>query len=472
MAFSGDIRRPVVAGTFYPGSSEALRGMVDDFLARAVRVGPEPVALVSPHAGYVYSGHVAGAAFKQAEGAEYEAVVILGANHTDPLGHGAAVWTRGAFATPLGDVPVDADLAQALMDADGRITAQRGPHLREHSIEVQLPFLQRVQPGRAFVPIVVCDPSLENCQALADALARTLKGRRALLVASSDLSHYPAYEDAVRVDRASLNAVLTLDPLALDAAIDESMALGLPNLHTCMCGEGPVKTVMLYARTMGAKADIVKYANSGDVEVGDKRQVVGYGAVRFAPSAQAGGDELTAEDKAVLLRIARQTLSDYLGHGRRPAASTSSPALLAPRATFVTLRTRETGELRGCRGEIAARMPLIESVQHNAIASAVDDPRFEPVTASEVPRLHIEISVLTPMKPIRPQDVEVGRHGLMIVKGRHSGLLLPQVPVEQGWDRETFLRGLCRKAWLPDQAWQDKDAQLLAFEACVFGEPE
>ncbi len=183
-------------------------------------------------------------------------------------------------------------------------------------------------------------------------------------------------------------------------------------------------------------------------------------------------DELTTEDKHVLLQAARQTLTEYLTHGQRPKIEPQSPALQAPRATFVTLRVRETGELRGCRGEIVARLPLLESVQNNAIASAVDDPRFYPVTAAEVPGLHIEISVLTPMVPIQPHEVEVGRHGLMIVKGRHSGLLLPQVPVEQGWDRETFLRGLCRKAWLPESAWQDKETQLFAFEATVFGEEE
>jgi hypothetical protein len=256
--------------------------MVDALLAQEKKAGPPPIALVSPHAGYVYSGHVAAAAFKQAEGTSYNAVIVLGTNHTDPLGQGLALWPAGAFATPLGNVPIDQELAQALLDADHRLTAQRGPHLREHSIEVQLPFLQRVQPGHSFVPIVVCDPSLENCQALAAALVKVLANRQVLIIASSDLSHYPAYAEAVRVDRACLDAVLSLDPLALDAAIEQAMDQRIPNLHTCMCGEGPVKTLMLYARMVGAQADLVKYANSGDVSIGDKHQVVGYGAVRFA----------------------------------------------------------------------------------------------------------------------------------------------------------------------------------------------
>jgi AmmeMemoRadiSam system protein B len=285
MGGSGDIRRPVVAGTFYPGAREELRAIVDSLLAHAIKTGPEPVALVSPHAGYVYSGHVAAEAFKQAEGVDYDALIVLGTNHTDPFGQGLAVWARGAFSTPLGDVPIDTQLAQALIDTDSRLADQHGPHLREHSIEVQLPFLQRVQPGKAFVPIVVCDTSLDSCQALADALVRVLRDCKALIVASSDLSHYPAYDDAVRSDRASLDAVLSLDPHALDATIQDTLKLGLPNLHTCMCGEGPIKTAMLYARAIGAKADVIKYANSGDVEHGNRWQVVGYGAVRFARSA-------------------------------------------------------------------------------------------------------------------------------------------------------------------------------------------
>ncbi len=463
------IRRPAVAGQFYPGDPDDLRSMVDGFLAQAVKSGPDPVALVSPHAGYVFSGHVAAHAFKQAEGVDYDAIVVLGTDHR-PVSRGCSIWPEGAYATPLGDVPVDSELARALMDANDSIQYNREAHLPEHSIEVQLPFLQRVQPGIKFVPILVSDTRLQNCESLAGTLASTLKDRKALVVASSDLSHYPAYTDAVRVDRATLAAVVSLDPLALQASTEECMEEGVPELHTCMCGTGPVTATMLYARATGAEqVDVLKYANSGDVAYGDKQGVVGYGAVRFAHGM---APSLAAEEKELLLRHVRETLTDYLGKGEKPAFSTRSPALLQPRATFVTLRVRETGELRGCRGEIVARQPLMDSVQNMAIASATDDPRFMPVTVGEVPGLHIEISALTPMKPIKPEEVVVGRHGLMIVKGHNSGLLLPQVPVEQGWDREKFLRGLCQKAWLPENVWKAKDAQLYAFEAEVWGEPE
>jgi len=181
---------------------------------------------------------------------------------------------------------------------------------------------------------------------------------------------------------------------------------------------------------------------------------------------------LAAEDKQALLRLARQTLNDYLGKGTRPDLEPTLPALLQPRAAFVTLRVRETGALRGCVGEVIAREPLWECVMNMAVAAATGDPRFPPVQVDELPGLHIEISALTPMKPIKPEQVVVGRHGLMIVRGLERGLLLPQVPVEQGWDREEFLRGLCHKAWLPENAWKAKDAQLYAFEAEVWGEEE
>lgn len=179
---------------------------------------------------------------------------------------------------------------------------------------------------------------------------------------------------------------------------------------------------------------------------------------------------LSDEEKRLLLDLARQALNDYLGEGTVPGWETDAPALLEPRATFVTLRRRGSGDLRGCRGECQPQRPLIEAVVHMAIASAIDDSRFPPVTIDEVPELSIHISALTPMRPIDPEDVEVGRHGLWLVSDRGSGLLLPEVPVRFGWDRQQFLRGVCRKAGLPDDAWKADYTQLYGFESEVWGE--
>jgi len=180
---------------------------------------------------------------------------------------------------------------------------------------------------------------------------------------------------------------------------------------------------------------------------------------------------LTKEDKRALLALARQRLQEHLDRREPAAVSADSDALLEHRPTFVTWRT-STGELRGCIGEVIAQRPLVESVARMAVASGTQDPRFPSITAQELPHLKVEISALTPITPIAPDRVEVGRHGLMISKGHSSGLLLPQVPIEQGWNREEFLRGLCHKAGLPADAWRDSDVQLHSFEAEVWGEED
>ena len=181
---------------------------------------------------------------------------------------------------------------------------------------------------------------------------------------------------------------------------------------------------------------------------------------------------ISIEDRQTLLRVARETLRDYLGKGESAGHRTGSPALLEPRAAFVTLWTRVTEELRGCRGEPFARRPLIESVTSMVIASATDDPRFPPVTIEEVPGLRIEINALTPIAPIRIEEIEVGRHGLVITRGPQAGLLLPEVPVRYGWSAEEFLDALCEKAGLPAGAWRAQGIELYGFEAEAWGEEE
>lgn len=191
-----------------------------------------------------------------------------------------------------------------------------------------------------------------------------------------------------------------------------------------------------------------------------------------AETAESQRYSLSAEERRALLRVARETLVDLLTEAAPRRHEANTPALRERRPAFVTLRLRDSGELRGCRGECVAQRPLIESVAHAAIAAATDDPRFPPVKLNELSALRIEISALTAMSPIRPEDVEVGRHGLMIVGKLKSGLLLPQVAVTYGWNRNAFLRGLCRKAGLADRAWESDDVQLYAFESEVWGDDE
>ncbi len=468
-----EVRPPAVAGAFYPANPVQLTQMIDGYLAEAQRLEPEPTIVIVPHAGYIYSGGVAAHSFKQALDRDYERVVILGFSHSYAYGFdGAAVWPDGAWRTPLGDVPIDAALAQQILSAGPAVfTTDRAIHLDEHSLEVQVPFIQRVLPGIPIVPISIGRPTLENAQAIADALAQVLRASpRTLVVTSTDLSHYPRYPDAVRVDQASINAIVSLDPLALDAWDEEAMSSRTPNLHTTMCGKGPVMVSMLLARNIGAEqVNVIHYANSGDTPEGEHGRVVGYAAIEFVKGKPPA---LSDEDKAALLKLARATLDEYLGTRTRPAYEPASAAQQQPRATFVTLRDKHTHDLRGCRGEVFARYPLWESVQRVSILSATDDPRFRPMTHDELADMHIEISVLTPMRLARrPEEVIVGQHGVMIRKGRHGGLFLPQVPVEQGWDRDEYLSTLCwMKAGLPADAWRKPDTQLYIFEAEIFEE--
>ncbi len=181
---------------------------------------------------------------------------------------------------------------------------------------------------------------------------------------------------------------------------------------------------------------------------------------------------LSAADRRYLLSVARQALEQHLSTRRRPIFLSDSPILLQQRAVFVTLWRRDTGELRGCRGESVARRPLVEAVSAMAIASATDDPRFISVTLDELPLLRIDINALTPLEPITLDDVVVGVHGLMIICGQRAGLLLPDVPARLGWTRQQFLEGVCDKAMLPRDAWHDADTTLLGFQSEEWGEEE
>jgi AmmeMemoRadiSam system protein B/AmmeMemoRadiSam system protein A len=466
------IRYPAVAGSFYPADPDDLTRMVDGYLAGAAAGRTQPSILVAPHAGYIFSGPVAAYTFRQLAGRTCEGVIVLGFNHQYSYAFdGASIWTEGAWHTPLGDVPVDTALAGSILEANAGFQVGLDPHETEHSIEVMLPFLQRVLPGQPFVPISIGRPTLDNCRALAGGIARAIAGKNVMVIASTDLSHYPPYGDAVRVDRETVAAALSLDPLALEAAVEEMPERRVRNLHTRMCGQGPVLTAMMLAHEIGAeRAELLRYANSGDAPRGEKDQVVGYAAIGFAIGQPPA---LTEADRAELLRLARETLQARLSGGTLPDLTIDSEALHLPRATFVTLRHEVTGELRGCRGEVFARSELWESVRRVTGLSALDDPRFPPMQAHEVADTHIEISVLTPLRKVAsPDEVIVGRHGVLVRRGMRGGLFLPQVPIEQGWDHDEYLDYLCSmKAGLPSEAWRRPDTHLYVFEADVFEEP-
>jgi AmmeMemoRadiSam system protein B/AmmeMemoRadiSam system protein A len=479
------VRLPAVAGRFYPGDREALRASISAYLARAAEASVgTPIAILSPHAGYAFSGQIAADAFECARGGDYEVVVLLGTNHTVVPFPGMAISPSSAFRTPLGDAAVDDEVRRELLRASSRCVLDAGPHAREHSIEVQIPFVQRLFPKARIVPAVVGSPDVEVCGELGRTLAKVLKDRRALIVASSDLSHYPSYDDASAVDHSVLRAVAALDPEKLRGVVRREEQRRIPNLATCACGEAPILAAMIAAKELGAtRGHVVSYASSGDALIGDRDRVVGYGAVAWCsdpgdgevPTLEVPRDApedltLTAADRNALCAFARECVVSFLRSRTTPMARHLDPRLFAKRAAFVTLKKR--GELRGCIGHMATDQPLAQVVGSMALQAAFNDRRFPPVRADELDSIEVEISVLTPAKPVSgPGEIVVGRDGVVLSKDGRSAVFLPQVAPEQGWTRDEMLDQLCRKAGLPAGSWKE-GARFSTFQAEVFHEPQ
>jgi hypothetical protein len=481
-AAAPEVREPAVAGQFYPGSPQRLRDAVERFLRDAAPPAPaRPVAIVVPHAGYAHSGEIAADGWRFASARAPDLVVILGTNHTAAGFRGVALLPGRGLRTPLGVAEIDRDAAEALARADPDVVADARPHEREHSVEVQVPFVQVLFPRARILPLVVGAPDPALCDRLGRALGQVLRGRDALVVASTDLSHYPSARDAAAVDRRVLAAMASLDPARFRSALAAEASRGVAGLATCACGEAPVLAAMAAARALGAsRGTVVRYGSSGDGPLGDPERVVGYGAVAFEAGPGAAdtraleergpppaGGALDGPARAALLAHARETIVRFVETGTVPSARRLPPAAAQPRGAFVTLRRK--GELRGCIGQLSPAGPLGVTVGRMALEAALRDPRFPPVTRDELPALEIEISVLGPARPVAAQDIVAGRDGVVLAKdGRHA-VFLPQVATEQGWGRSELLDRLCEKGGLPRGCWRE-GAALQAFRADVFAE--
>ena len=273
------VRSPAVAGTFYPDSPQVLSAQVGKFIddAELKETDGKLIGLIAPHAGYVYSGHVAGYAYKQLMGQSFDTVVLLGLSHRYPIG-GAAIYGRGVFRTPLGDIQIDEDLAAEITRLNSDILDLPPAHANEHSLEVQLPFLQHLLPDFHIVPILLQDDSPENVIPLSETIAKAMTNRSCLLIGSTDLCHYPVYEAARRSDQVVIEAIEHFDPDYLREQMDEYMQRQpVQDLHCMMCSTGAIYTTMRVAKALGgSRIETLKAANSGDVPIGQRDQVVGY----------------------------------------------------------------------------------------------------------------------------------------------------------------------------------------------------
>jgi AmmeMemoRadiSam system protein B/AmmeMemoRadiSam system protein A len=483
---SADSRPAAVAGKFYPEDPSQLSATIDAMMREAVSAEMEPpIALVVPHAGYVYSGRICADAFKLASRFSFDRIIILGTNHTTPDFQGISIFETGEFETPLGRIPIDEEIAKKLLATGKPVTADRRVHRLEHSIEVILPFIQKVFPKAKIVPVIIGEPNIDICQRFGGILAEAIKGKNALIIASSDLSHYPSYSDATEVDRRTLNAMTRLDPGAFLAEVRRQEGQSVRNLATAACGLGPIMTAMAAAGSLGADCGrVISHANSGDVTLGDSSRVVGYAAVSFcrasrpcsaALSSQNPDQDapshglLTGEQKQALLAFARNSILQYLETETTPLFRRDDPAFMEKQGAFVTLKKH--GELRGCIGNMTPDLPLYQVVSRMALSAAFHDSRFSRLSLTELKDVKIEISVLTPYRRVESVDqIRVGQDGVLLKRSGRSAVFLPQVAPEQGWTRNEMLDNLCRKAGLASDCWK-QEAEFHTFQAIIFSEP-
>lgn len=469
-------RPPAVAGSFYPSDPDEIRQMLKLYFAKAPArpADRDVLAIISPHAGYVFSGEVAAAAFSQVDPEKtYKTIFILGSSHRNAF-PGASVYSIGNYTTPLGMVQTDLEIARKLVNDNTILAFDPNYHKSEHSIEVQIPFLQYfLKKDFKIVPILLGTQDPKNCEQIAKALEPYFTADN-LFVVSTDFSHYPAYKDAIVSDHQLANAIVTNNPDKFLNAVEICTKKNIENLVTGCCSWPSVITLMYLTDEMPAIAyKQILYKNSGDSQYGEMDRVVGYYALSVS-APKPVKMELSDTDKKKLLQIARTTIRTYLQEGQTATVDSESLSntLSSKAGAFVTLK--KGGELRGCIGHFEADNPLYKIVQQMAIAAATQDYRFNAVTLSELKSIDIEISVLTPMQKIsQVNSIRLGIDGIYIKKGDRSGTFLPQVATETHWTREEFLGHCARdKAGIGWDGWKDKDAEIFVYQAFVFGEKD
>lgn len=433
------VRPAAVAGAFYPARDAVLRKTVQELLesARVDESLGTPKALIVPHAGYVYSGAVAASAYAQLQGMRdrIRRVVLLGPTHRVYV-KGLALPTETAFVTPLGDIPLDLSGMQRLI-AMPQIVQSSSAHQMEHSLEVQLPFLQQVLGTFELLPLAVGDATADE---VAEVLEAVWGGDETLIVISSDLSHFLPDATARRVDGQTVSSILAMQP-HLD--------------HEQACGAMPINGLLLAAQHHGLKPVVLDVRNSSDT-AGDPDRVVGYAAFAFLPRVESG--QMDDVQGATLLKLARSAIAEQFGHPALLAVSASW--LEAPGACFVTLMLQ--GHLRGCIGSLEARRPLGVDVQKNAIAAAFHDSRFAPLSEAEFDDVQVEVSVLSPSEPMAVSSeaealaqLRPGIDGVIFEYGPHRSTFLPQVWSSLPEPAE-FMAQLKRKAGLAPDFWSDE----------------
>ena len=475
-----NVREPAVAGRFYPDSKTELTKKINNYLDKALieSLPGKPVAIISPHAGYQYSGAVAAYGFKAIKDYKYKRVIILAPSHYSRY-RGASILDVDAYKTPLGLVNLNSGICNNLVNNPPFIGTFKNAHKREHSLEVQLPFLQTVL-GDDFelIPVLISRLNSEEVDFIADKL-RPLIDEDTLIVVSSDFTHYGHGYDYVpfkkdveanirKLDHGAIERILALD---LDGFFRYKGATGIT-----ACGFMPI-SVMMKILPSNVQGKVLNYDTSGNI-LDDFNTSVSYASIVFTrdiepPDIIGDSNGLNSDEKLTLLEVARNTLEYCVKEGKKPHLNsgeyTLTQTLKNKRGVFVTLN--KNGNLRGCIGHIQPREQLFDAVIDNTINSSMNDGRFRPVSEDELSDIEIDISVLSPIKKISGAEKFItGKHGIIICLGGMRAVFLPQVATEQGWDREETLAQLCNKAGLPSYAWKDDEMEFFVFTAEVFHE--
>ena len=454
------VRPPAAAGRFYPEDAKELQAQVAKVLAAAPKVSQDPVKMVLvPHAGLAFSGQMAASAFKQLSPGFARAVILAG-NHSNLARYqGASPDTATHYQVPGLEVKV-APVAAELLGRPGfpEAPAAHGAHM----VEIELPFLSQVNGGQPFeiVPLVVGRLGRAEARSLAAELAR-LAEPRTIFVFSVDLSHFHPYEKALALDKPCLDALArgNADDLVARCDTDADQVL---------------LTMLELGARLALTPRLMGYTNSGETPIiGDKSRVVGYGAMVWEDRFELG-----KEEQGALLALARRSLEAKVRDGQEfevpPELAARHPRLWTERGAFVTLR--KAGQLRGCIGTLQANQPLAQDVVENAIGAAVRDSRFKPVTAEELPQIHIDISVLDAPRPLSGVTGEAllkrlaeKRPGLIIqYRGRRS-TFLPSVWEELS-DPVAFVEHLCRKQGSPSNCWLMAEAAFETYGSQLLAE--
>ncbi|MBI9037984.1 MAG: AmmeMemoRadiSam system protein B [Bacteroidales bacterium] len=472
-------RQPYCTRGFYPSTKTELERTLNKLFTDAVadKHFKNVRAIIAPHAGLVFSGETAASAFNQIDcEKEYKNIFVIASSHSLRY-KGASIYNIGNYITPMGTVNVDIPLATKLINENDIFCFNNQAHQQEHSLEIELPFLQHIlNYDFKIIPVLLGTNSAKDCKKIAEVL-KPYFNEDNLFVISSDFSHYPSYSNAIEIDGLTAKAIESNSPENLLETLESNSDKGIFNLATSLCGWTSVLTLLyITENTSGIEYNPIQYKNSGDSPYGEKDRVVGYysfAVTQKSNKTSSNSDfELNEKDKKDLLSIARKTITSYITKNVIPDFDPMnySENLNKKCGAFVTLHN--DGNLRGCIGRFSTEESLIKVVKDMAISSSTQDSRFPRVNADEIDQLDIEISVLTPMKKIDSIDeIELGKHGIYIKKGYSSGTFLPQVATETGWTLDEFVGHCSRdKAGIGWKGW--KNADIYTYEAIVFSESE